>query len=379
MAGLLRVVIAGGGTGGHAFPALALAQALTAGGGAEVRLVGTTVGPEAAAAAAAGIPFEALPVSGFRRSLAPAALAHNAAAAGEAAGAALKARAILRRARAQVAVGTGGYASIPIALAAAAARIPLVVQEQNAVPGRANRLARRWAAAAALSFPGSERFFASVPIVRLTGNPVRPELAHLDRDSLRPEARRLFGLEEDRQTLLVFGGSQGARRLNEAAFGSYGAWRGESGLQVLHLVGRSQLVAAEQRLAALRREGDQLLWRPVGFTDRMDLAYAIADLAVSRAGASALFELAAAALPAIVVPYPHAGDHQRYNTEALLELEAIVLMYDHECTAETFQWAVRQLLDDPARRSAMSRALAGFARPDAARAMAELVREVAAR
>ncbi|MGH2719122.1 MAG: UDP-N-acetylglucosamine--N-acetylmuramyl-(pentapeptide) pyrophosphoryl-undecaprenol N-acetylglucosamine transferase, partial [Actinomycetota bacterium] len=275
--------------------------------------------------------------------------------------------------------GCGGYASIPVAMAAAALRIPLVIQEQNAVPGRANRLAARWAAAVAISFPGSGRFFPGVPTVRLTGNPVRPELAHLDRAALRPAALERFGLEEGRQTLLIFGGSQGARRINEAAFGAYEAWRADAGLQVLHLVGRRELAAAEQRLAGLRKEGDRLLWRPVGFSDRMDLAYAAADLAVCRAGASAIFELAAARLPAIVVPYPYAGDHQRHNTEALVELEAIVLVYDHECTPEVLQSAVARLLADPKRRVAMSEALGRFAKPDAAEAMARLVREVAAR
>lgn len=377
------MVIAGGGTGGHAFPALALAKALAASPGdagpTQVRLVGTDRGPEAASAAAAGIPFEALSVAGFRRSLAPGALGHNLLAAGEAARATLQALQILRRARARVAVGCGGYASIPVAMAAAAARIPLVIQEQNAVPGRANRLAARWAAAVAISFPGSERYFPGAPTVRLTGNPVRPELAHLDRGALRPEALRLFDLEEGRQTLLIFGGSQGARRINEAAFGAYDAWRSDAGLQVLHLVGRRELDAAERELAAVQRPGDRLLWRPIGFTDRMELAYGVADLAVCRAGASAIFELAAAGLPAIVVPYPYAGNHQRYNTEALVELEAIVRLLDHECTPETLVSTVGSLLGDPERRAAMSRALCSFAKPDAAEAMADLVREAAAR
>jgi UDP-N-acetylglucosamine--N-acetylmuramyl-(pentapeptide) pyrophosphoryl-undecaprenol N-acetylglucosamine transferase len=419
----VRVVIAGGGTGGHAFPALALAEALThgrsaagshrgapageepattagahgagdAGAGstasrpaapAAVRLAGTRRGPEARAAAAAGIPFDPLDVTGFRRSLAPRALAHNAAAAAQACRATIRAAGLLRRWRADVAVGTGGYASVPVALAAALTRTPLVIQEQNAIPGRANRLAGRWAAAVAVSFPGSERYFRGDRPVRATGNPVRPELARLDREALRPEALAAFGLEAGRRTLLVFGGSQGARRINAAAFGAYPAWRADPTLQVLHLVGPKELPAAQAQLALLLPEvaepaaGDRVLWRLIGFTDRMDLAYAVADLAVCRAGASALFELAAARLPAIVVPYPHAGDHQRHNAQPLVDSEAITLVLDHDCTPERLVAAVADLMDDPGRRAAMSRALAAFARPEAAAAIADLVREVARR
>lgn len=375
----MSVVIAGGGTGGHAFPALALAKALLApapgAGAVRVQLVGTVRGPEGPAAAAAGIPFEGLDVVGFRRSLAPRNLAAVAGAALKGARATLRARRILRECGADVAVGTGAYASIPVALAARLARTPLVLHEQNALPGRANRLAGRWASAVAVSFPETARWF-SAP-VRVTGNPVRPEIAHLDRAGLRPAALEHFGLDPRRRTLLVFGGSQGARRINEAALGAYPHWRAGSHLQVLHLVGPRELATAEARLAAQTREGDALVWRLVGFTDRMDLAYAAADLTVCRAGAATLFEIAAAALPAIVVPYPYAGDHQRQNTKALVELDAIRVVPDPECTPETLASQVDALLADPDLLTAMGRLLADAARPDAAADLAALVLETA--
>jgi UDP-N-acetylglucosamine--N-acetylmuramyl-(pentapeptide) pyrophosphoryl-undecaprenol N-acetylglucosamine transferase len=376
----LRAVIAGGGTGGHGFPAVALATVLAnAGDRAAIRLVGTRQGPEGHAASLAGIPFEAMDVIGFRRSLAPRALGRNVLAAGKAAGATLRSVRILRRERAQVAVGCGGYASIPVAVAAALTRTPLVLHEQNALPGRANRLAGRWAAAVAVSFPGSERYFPAGTRVQMTGNPIRTELAHLDRPALRPAALEHFGLAGDRRTLLVFGGSQGARRVNEAALGAYEHWRDTPGLQVLHVVGPRELPAAEQRLEELRSAGDELAWHLVGFTDRMDLAYAVADLAVCRAGAATLFEIAAAGLPAIVVPYPHAGDHQRYNAQPLVELDAIRMIPDAGCTPVTLAAAVDGLLADRGRLEMMSRRLNAFARPDAAEALAALVEEVARR
>ena len=374
----VSVVIAGGGTGGHAFPALALAKALTDAAEASpvsVRLVGTVRGPEGPAAAAAGIHFEGLDVVGFRRSLAPRNLAAVSGAALKGARATLRARRILKEAGADVAVGTGAYASIPVAMAAALARIPLVLHEQNALPGRANRLAGRWASAVAVSFPETARWFRAP--VRVTGNPVRPELAHLDRAGLRPAALAHFGLEPQRRTLLVFGGSQGARRINEAALGAYPRWRASSRLQVLHLVGSRELAAAEAALAAGVQEGDSLIWRLVGFTDRMDLAYAAADLTVCRAGAATLFEIAAAGLPAIVVPYPYAGDHQRQNTEALVELDAIRVLPDPECTPETLASQVDALLADPDLLAGMGRLLHDAARPDAAADLAALVLETA--
>src|SRR5207302_1567238 len=255
-AGCLRLLLlprhphrAGGGTGGHIFPAIALAKALTkrpegeqgeAAEAAEVRIVGRQGGPEESTVRAQGIAFEGIDVLGFRRSVSP----RNLLAAARGAAATLRALRILRRAGADVAVGTGGYVSIPVATAAAMLRIPLVLHEANAIPGVANRLAGRWAVAVAVSFPGMQRWFRAP--VTLVGNPTRPELAGLDRlhrSANRSEAHAHFGLEAGRRTLLVFGGSQGARRINEAALGAYERWRGDGHLQVLHLVGAKALPA----------------------------------------------------------------------------------------------------------------------------------------
>jgi UDP-N-acetylglucosamine--N-acetylmuramyl-(pentapeptide) pyrophosphoryl-undecaprenol N-acetylglucosamine transferase len=369
----LSVVIAGGGTAGHIFPAIALAKALTK-HAADVRIVGRQGGPEETTVSAQGIAFEGIDVLGFQRSASP----RNLLAAAKGAAATVRALGILRRARADVAVGTGGYVSIPVAAAAAMLRIPLVLHEANAIPGVANRVAGRWAAAVAVSFPGSERWFRAP--VTLVGNPIRPEVAALDRLAHRAEAYAHFGLEAGRQTLLVFGGSQGARRINEAVLGAYDRWRGDGRLQVLHLVGPKELPAAEARLEDLREPEDRVPWRLVGSTDRMDLAYAAADLAVCRAGAATLFEIAAAALPAIVVPYPYAtADHQRANTQPLVDSKAVVLLLDADCTPASVGELVDDLLPDESRLGAMSASIHEFARPQAAESLADLVRAVAAR
>jgi UDP-N-acetylglucosamine--N-acetylmuramyl-(pentapeptide) pyrophosphoryl-undecaprenol N-acetylglucosamine transferase len=277
-------------------------------------------------------------------------------------------------------VGTGAYVSIPVAMAAAMLRIPVVLHEANAIPGVANRLAGRWAAAVAVSFPGMERWFRAP--VTLVGNPIRSEVAALDRlhrSANRTEAHAHFGLEAGRRTLLVFGGSQGARRINGAALGAYEYWRGDDRLQVLHLVGPKELPAAEALLEDLRLPEDRVLWRLAGSTDRMDLAYAAADLALCRAGAATLFELASAALPAIVVPYPYAtADHQRANAQPLVDSKAVVLLLDADCTPGSVGELVDDLLPDESRLGAMSASIHEFARPQAAASLADLVREVAA-
>ena len=369
----LSVVIAGGGTGGHIVPAIALAKALTK-HAADVRIVGRQGGPEATTVRAQGIAFEGIDVLGFRRSVSP----RNVLAAAKGALATGRALGILRRARADVAVGTGGYVSIPVAMAAVMLRIPLVLHEANAIPGVANRLAGRWAAAVAVSFPGAERWFRAP--VTMTGNPIRPEVATLDRSAHRTEAYDHFGLEASRRTLLVFGGSQGARRINEAALGAYERWRGDERLQVLHLVGPKELPAAEARLGDLRLPEDRVLWRLVGSTDRMDLAYSVADLVLCRAGAATLFEIASAALPAIVVPYPYAtADHQRANAQPLVDSKAVVLLLDADCTPGSVGELVDDLLWDEPRLGAMSASIHEFARPQAAESLADVVRAAARR
>lgn len=382
----MRVVIAGGGTGGHLFPAIALASALRkrsedeqggAAGAAEVRIVGRRGGPEELAVTAQDIAFEGIDVLGFRRSVSP----RNLLAAAKGAAATGRALWILRRARADVVVGTGGYVTIPVATAAAMLRIPLVLHEANAIPGVANRLAGRWAAAVAVSFPGMQRWFRAP--VTLVGNPIRPEIAGLyclGRSANRSEAHAHFGLEAGRRTLLVFGGSQGARRVNDAVLGAYERWREDGRVQVLHLVGPKELPAAEARLEDLRLPEDRILWRLVGSTERMDLAYSAADLALCRAGAATLFEIASASLPAVVVPYPYAtADHQRANTRSLVESEAVVLLLDADCTPESVGELVDDLLFDESRLERMSASIHEFARPRAAEALADLVRGVARR
>ncbi|MGH2829954.1 MAG: undecaprenyldiphospho-muramoylpentapeptide beta-N-acetylglucosaminyltransferase, partial [Actinomycetota bacterium] len=328
----LSVVIAGGGTGGHVFPGLALAEALRRHDPtAQVCFVGTSRGLEATAVPAAGEELETVDVLpwartiGARRFLAPASALR----------AAMQARRILKRRGASVVAAMGGYASLPAALAARAGGVPLVVHEQNAIPGRANRVSARFAVRVAVTFAESAPALGGAERVRVVGNPVRASISRMDRDALRAEAKWVFGLDAGRRTLLVTGGSRGARRLNEVAAGLAARWSSREDVQILLIIGRG----AEQAPAA----SDGL--HVVEFVERMELAYAAADVALARAGAG-LAELACASLPSILVPYPYArDDHQRANAGAAQRAGAALVVPDHDATPERIGAVAESLLE----------------------------------
>ena len=364
------VLVAAGGTGGHVFPGLATADALRrARPDTTVEFVGTAERLEARLVPEAGWTLHTVPAAALTRRVSPATLKLPFVLAG----AVRRARRVIADRRADAAVCFGGYTSVPLALAARRARLPLVVHEQNAVPGVANRLAARFADAVAVSFPAAQHAFGRRRTV-LTGNPVRPGYATLDRAALRDEALRHFDLDPSRRTLLVFGGSQGARRINRAVTGSAGRWPDPDRLQILHAAGRT--THDETRAAWDAAPPGGPLVRCLEFIERMDLAYAVADLVVCRAGASTIAELTALGLPAVLVPYPHAtDDHQTANARGVADAGGAAVIADAELDADRLVATAAPLLGDDARRTAMAEAAAAFGRPDAADALAALVLE----
>ncbi|CAN5876738.1 undecaprenyldiphospho-muramoylpentapeptide beta-N-acetylglucosaminyltransferase [soil metagenome] len=363
----MRVLLAGGGTTGHLSPGLAVADLLSS-RGAEILFLGTPGGPEARIVPNSGYRFKAVSVIGRG----PGKLtARNLKAIAMLAIATARALGILRRFKPDVVVGTGGYVSLPAAAAARLAGVPLVLHEQNSVPGLANRVARRFAVAVGVSFPGTERFFG--PGAVLVGNPVREALNVFDRSALRPRALEEFGIEEGRPTLLVFGGSQGAQSINEAAVGAYDRLR-STDLQVLHLAGPRNADEVEEAVAKQRRPGDTLLYRVVGYTDSMELAYACGDLALCRSGASTVAELAAVGLPAVLVPLPISlDDDQKKNAEAVVEAGGARMVVNSELNPQVVVEVVESLIRNPAKLSALEHGVRTLARPDAAERFAELV------
>lgn len=360
-------LITGGGTGGHVYPALALAEALVARGHPHdsIRFVGARRGLEADAVPNAGFAIDLLPGRGLQRRL----TLTNVATAFETLRAFFQAWRLVGRFRPRVVVGVGGYASLPCVIAARLRRVPVVIHEQNAAPGLSNRIAVRIGALAAVSIPGTPLTGAVV-----TGNPVRAAMiaamatAPATADSAEEDSARLA------RVLLIFGGSLGARRINDSAIELYGLWRNRDDVSIYHVCGRRDYQLCRERLGGLRRPEDALDYKLVEYEDHMAERYREASLAVCRAGAVTIAELAATGTPAILVPLPGApDDHQTHNARALADIGAALIVPDAELTGQRLATDAEVILGDGPRRLAMSRAAVGMARPDAANRLADVV------
>lgn len=365
----MRIVIGTGGTAGHIFPALATGERLRDGHGAEVVFVGTGTGQEATIVPAAGFPLELIEAVPFHRGLS----LRTIRAPFSALRAATKARRFVRGADAVL--GMGGYVSVPVTLATRREHVPLIVHEQNAVMGLANRLSARWAHAVGLSFREGGSHLPRRSRAVLVGNPVREAIvrAASQREGMAQMARQELALEEGRTTILVFGGSQGALRLNRAAAELFELFGDRDDLQILLATGRRNLGEIRKRIPSSGR----LVVRVVPFLERIELAYAIADLAISRAGATTVAELAVSGVPAILVPYPYAtGNHQEANARALERAGGAAVLLDEQTNGRTLAALIQKLLQSE-RLPSMARASRAFGRPDAADALAGLVASVA--
>jgi UDP-N-acetylglucosamine--N-acetylmuramyl-(pentapeptide) pyrophosphoryl-undecaprenol N-acetylglucosamine transferase len=359
----MRVVVAGGGTAGHVVPALALAEALRE--GHEVVFVGTTRGAETRLVPRAGFPLETISVRGFDRSR-PMTLLPTGLGALRAAATSWK---LLGRIRADVVVGMGGYVSLPVCSAAVARRVPVVLHEQNVVLGLANRVCKPFARKIAVSFEETSQQVGRKGIY--VGNPVASELVHADLAAERERGLSRFDLDPVRKTLIFFGGSQGARTINAAAFGVASVWADRADRQILHITGSASDHVEQTREGAL-------VYRAVPFAERMIEAYAVADLAVCRGGATTVAELCVMGLPAIVVPYPHHRDRQQERHGRILEAAgAATVLLDGDATPERVATEADGLLEDGPRLKRMSEAARARARPDAAARLASLVQDVA--
>jgi len=320
---------------------------------------------EQEAVPAAGFELPALPGRGIQRRL----TSQNLSSAWGMAQAVVLAARLLRRLEPSVVLGLGGYASLPCALAARRLGIPLVVAEQNAVAGLANRFAGRWARASAVSFPGTR-----LPRAVLTGNPVRQEVQGVNREGSRSAARAALGVEDGRRMIAVLGGSLGAVQINRAVFEAVRRWADRGDLAVRHVVGRRDW----QELAHLRPDlsGAALDYRAVPYEDDMPGVYAAADLVVGRAGASSVAELAVVGLASVLVPLPGApGDHQTANASQLAALGGAVLVPDPEMDGSRMVAEVEKLLGVPGLLDAMGREAAGLGRRDADNRVAGLLEQ----
>lgn len=361
----MRIIISGGGTGGHIYPAIAIANELkTIDPATEILFVGAEGKMEMEKVPRAGYQIEGLPIVGIKREL----TLENLAFPFKLGQSLLRARQIVNTFRPDVAVGVGGYASGPLLLAASLKGIPTLIQEQNSYAGLTNKVLSRWAKRICVAYPGMDAFFPAEKI-KVTGNPVRSDIQLAARQA--EAGRQLFGLEANRPTLLVIGGSQGARTLNESLEAGLSALI-DAGIQVIWQTGTTFIDRARKAVA----EASTMLIKPYDFIYDMDKAYGVADVVVSRAGALSVSELCLVEKPAILVPFPLASeDHQTKNAMSLVGQKAAVLINDQVARVELIPAALA-LLNDPVRQQTLRQNIRPLAKPNAARDIAEEVRKL---
>jgi UDP-N-acetylglucosamine--N-acetylmuramyl-(pentapeptide) pyrophosphoryl-undecaprenol N-acetylglucosamine transferase len=356
----MRVLLAGGGTAGHTSPLLATADALRRlDPSAEITCVGTPRGLETTVVPAAGYPLELIPPVPLPRAV----NAELARVPVNLRRAVRAAREVLDRIRPDVVVGYGGYVSLPVYLAARRRRVPVVVHEQNALPGLANKVGARIAARVGVSFPDTP-----LPRAEYVGLPIRRLVSTLDRTAVRAEARAFFGLDPDRPTVVVTGGSQGARRLNDAITAAVPVFA-QAGVQVLHVVG------PKNELPTVPATG--VPYVALNYIDRMDYALAAADLMVCRSGASSVTEAAAVGVPAVFVPLAIGNGEQRLNALPVVEAGGAVLVADADFTADWVADNVVPLAVDTDRLAAMSASASALIPRDADEKLARIIQEAA--
>jgi undecaprenyldiphospho-muramoylpentapeptide beta-N-acetylglucosaminyltransferase len=369
-------MISGGGTAGHVVPGLAVAAALVDRGhdASSIHYVGSERGVERTMVPAAGFALTLLPGRGIQRRF----TRDNVGAVVGLVRAMGRAVRLVRREQPRVLLSLGGYASVPAALAAVLWRVPIVVAEQNAVPGAANRLIARFAKASAVSFAGT-----ALPRAVLTGNPVRAEVRAVD-ESARSAARRALGIDDERVLVVAFGGSLGARRINEAIIALAESWEDRGDVALRHVVGERDWARDEPRVAAITerlRQRDAagapaLHYEAVRYEHDMPSVYAAADLIVCRSGASTVAELAVAGVASVLIPLPGApGDHQTANARAMVDAGGARLLADRDATESRVRAELDALVRDRATRHSMATAARTLARPDAAARVAALVEQ----
>lgn len=331
-----HIIISGGGTGGHIFPAIAIANAIKRlAPDTEILFVGAKGRMEMEKVPAAGYDIIGLEIQGINRQ----SLLKNLALPWKMLKSLFKAKQIIADFRPDVAVGVGGYASGPMLLAARRARIPYIIQEQNSFAGLTNKRLGSRAHRICVAFEGMDRFFPADRIL-LTGNPIRPEAVQID--GKREEAFRSFGLNPEKKTILLTGGSLGARTLNEVMESDFQRFI-QQDVQIIWQCGSHYY----SRLKSMQAVG----LRIYPFIQEMDLAYAAADVIISRAGAGTIAELCAVGKPVILVPSPNvAEDHQTKNAQALVAKNAALMVSDEDAAKSLSETALRLLADDAARQ-----------------------------
>lgn len=362
----MKVIISGGGTGGHIYPAIAIANAVRyQDTSAEILFVGALGRMEMQKVPAAGYKIEGLPISGIQRRL----TFSNVLFPFKVISSLLKAYGLLKKFKPQVAIGVGGYASWPLLQAASWLGIPTMIQEQNSYAGVSNKFLAKKAKKICVAYEGMGKFFPKDKLI-VTGNPVRKDIKKSP--ELRQEALRFFGLKEGKRTILVIGGSLGARTINESIGSNLDKFINEE-VQVVWQTGKSYFEKSKNVAASFGETHIKIS----EFIYEMNLAYAAADIVISRAGALSISELCMVGKPCILVPSPNvAEDHQTKNAMALAGIDAALMIKDSEA-AERLVTEALKLLDDVSRQETYRKNIVKLAKPHAADEIASIVFEIA--
>ena len=367
----MKVIVTGGGTGGHIYPALAIAQGLQERKkDCQILYVGTHAGMEARLVPGAGFSFQGVSGQGLPRRLG----LETVKTVGKSFKALWETKEILRKFKPDLVVGTGGYVSGPVVLTAALFGIPTLLHEQNALPGITNKILARFVKKVMVTFPDSIAHFGLSGKIVLVGLPVRPEIGKVSRG----EGAKHFGLNPDKPTLLVTGGSRGARSLNQAMVSVLKHLEQRPEVQVIWATGKETYYETVKMLKDRGLRWQRPEWRVMEYLRDMPQAYAAADLCVSRAGAASLAELMVAGKPSILVPYPYAAEnHQEYNAKALVQAGAASLILDRELNGERLWQEVAALLGEPQKLKIMAEEAKKLAQPEALAKIVDLCLETA--
>ena len=355
----MKIIISGGGTGGHIYPGLAVARKLEEEySEVEISFVGTDSGLEADIVPQAGYKLKTIKAEGFSRKLS---LQLFKAVAKTSIGV-LQSYKFIKEFGPDLVLGTGGYVCGPIVLAATLQKIPTIVHEQNAYPGLTNRLLAKVVDKVALSNSSAQNYFKEEDKLVVTGNPIRPEILTKEKSAAYQE----LNLDSNKQTILVFGGSRGAKSINQALVGLYEQLE-DLDVQLLHVAGKKdfdRVAAKAKELGINDFKSGKIRIKP--YLYNMESALAVADLVISRAGATGLAEITASGIPAILIPYPYATDnHQEHNARALEEEGAAKVILDEELTAKKLWSQIEELLADQRQLKQMRKASLAIGEPQA--------------
>lgn len=363
----MRVIMSGGGTGGHIYPAITIIRAIQKEvQDCEVLFIGTQHGLESDIIPKEGLDFRTIDIRGFERRLSM----QNVHTIIKTIGSVWQSRQIIRNFKPDIVIGTGGYVCGPVLLAASMMAIPTIIQEQNVIPGITNKILARFVEKIAVGYGEARTYFTNKDKIVVTGNPVRPEVI----SATREEGIKALGLDPAKRTILISGGSRGARSINQAMVQVYQQFAGRQDIQLLHVTGQSEyndIVGNLKQCCIDTTKAGNIIIKP--YLYNMPQALAVADIAVFRAGAIGLAELTARGIPSILIPYPYAAEnHQEFNARVMEQQGAAVVIRDAELNGARLIKVINELVNSPTTLDEMANASKKIGCPKAAESIAKM-------